>query len=366
MKQKISSLYLLIFLIAVFNFNTQAQFYLTADVEGYYDDNIFNNYLNESDFINAFTGELGYDFESEQNNFEIYYTGFFNRYYDYADKSTTIHKIGAVNTYLFSENDNPFNVGINYTVRINKEDYYIYDFNQISAYANYMHSIGENNKFQLGVIGNRIDYENFSLFSHYQLKAFLRSINSFEGRVSLTIGAEIDQKLYVEKMQSQGLADEVLQAKLYLQLGQGITDDLGLSAYGFFRNNLSGGNRYFNTTNYIYYEEELFNDIYSNEGIETGLTLSYLFLSNIMGKISGRYEIRNYTDLPVADENGNELDEMRQDNQYSFGASLEFGLSEFVNGLYLALNYNYIKNISNDYYYDYTNQIYAITLGFDF
>ena len=366
MNRKISSLHLLVLLIATFSFNSQAQFYLTADVEGYYDDNIFNNYLNESDFINAFTGELGYDIETEQNIFEIYYTGFLNRYYEYTDKSTTIHKFGAVNTYLFSDNDNPLNVGLNYTVRINKEDYYIYDFNQISAYANYMHSISESNKIQLGVIGNRIDYENFSLFSHYQLKAFLRSINSFEGRTSLTVAAEIDQKIYIEKMESEGLADEVLQAKLYLQLGQGITDNLGLSAYAFLRNNISGGNRYFNTTDYIYYEEELFNDIYSNEGIETGLTFSYLFLPNILGKVSGRYEIRNYTDLPAADENGNELDEMRQDNQYSAGASLEFGLGEILSGLYLSLNYNYIKNISNDYYYDYNNQIYAITLGFDF
>jgi hypothetical protein len=54
------------------------------------------------------------------------------------------------------------------------------------------------------------------------------------------------------------------------------------------------------------------------------------------------------------------------DDQFSVGASLEFGLSEIISGLYFSLNYNYIKNISNDYYYDYTNQIYAITLGFDF
>ncbi len=366
MKLKINFLHLLVLLIALFSFSSQAQFYLTADVEGYYDDNIFNNYLNESDFINAFSGEVGYDFETEKNIFELYYIGFANRYYEYTDKSTVIHKFGLVDTYLFSEYDNPLNVGLNYTVRINKEDYYIYDFNQISAYINYMHSISESDKLQLGVIGNRIDYENFSLFSNYQFKAFIRSINSFKGGTSLTTAAEIDNKIYIEKMGSEGLADEVLQAKLYLQLGQGITDNLGLSAYAFFRNNLSGGNRYFNTIDYIYYEEELFNDIYSNEGIETGLTLSYLFLPNILGKVSGRYEIRNYTDLPAADKEGNDLDELRKDNQFSAGASLEFGLSEVISGLYLALNYNYIKNNSNDYYYNYNNQIYAITLGFEF
>ena len=366
MKQKIFPLLLLALLIGVLHSEVKAQFYLTADVEGYYDDNIFNNYLNSSDFINAFTGELGYDFETEQNNFEIYYTAFFNRYYEYTDKSTVIQKFGAVNTYLFSENDNPLNVGLNYSFRINKEDYYIYDFNQISAYANYMHSISANNKIQFGVIGNRIDYENFSLFSHYQFKAFFRSINSFKSRTSITAAAEIDQKSYIEDYSSEGFADNVLQAKVYLQLGQGIAEDLGLSAFTFLRKNISGGNRYYSSIDYVFYEEELFNDIYSNEGIETGVTLSYLFRPNIMGKIAGRYEVRNYTDLPAADKEGNDLVELRKDNQFSVGASLEFGLSEILSGLYLSLNYNFIKNSSNDYYYDYNNQVYAISLGFDF
>ena len=345
---------------------TSAQLYLIADVGGYFDDNIFNNYLNASDFINTFSGELGYDFETDRNIFEIYYSGFFNRYYEYADKSTNIQKVGVVNTYLFSEFDNPLNIGLNYTIRNNKEDYYIYDFNQISAYANYLHSLSESNKLQVGVIGNRVDYENFTIFSNYQLKAFLRSINNFESRTSFTTGVEIDNKIYIEKMESQGLADEVLQAKLYLQLGQGITDNLGFSGYAFLRKNLRGGNRYFTTYDYIYYEEELFNDIYSSDGVESGLTLTYLFLPNIIGKISGIYETRNYTDLPAADEYGNDLDELRVDNEYSVGASLEFGLSKFISGLYLSLNYNYIKNNSNDYFYNYTNQIYAITLGFEF
>ena len=366
MKRKIGFLHFVVLLAFLFTLDSNAQFYLTADVEGYYDDNIFNNYVGASDFINAFTGELGYDFETERNNFELYYTGFFNRYYEYTDKSATIQRFGAVNTYLFSENDNPLNIGLNYVVRINKEDYSIYDFHEVSAYANYLHSISESNKIQLGVIGNKIDYKNFPLFSNYQAKAFLRSINSFESRTSLTLAAEIDQKIYIEKMQSQGLADDALQAKLFLQIGQGITNNLGLSAFALLRNNLSGGNRYYTNVDYIYYEEELFNDVYSNEGIESGLTLSYLFRPNIMGKVAAEYESRNYTDLPAADEEGNDLDELRKDNQFSIGASLEFGLSEILSGLYLSLNYNFIKNSSNDYYYDYNNQIYSITFGFDF
>ena len=366
MKPLYRSLILFTLLLLFLSAKSSAQLYLTADAGGYYDDNIFNNYLNASDFINTFSGELGYDFETERNILEIYYTGFFNRYYEYANKSTSIQKVGVVNTYLFSEFDNPFNIGLNYTARNNKEDYYIYDFSKVSAYANYMHSFNENNKFQFGLLGNRIDYENFSIFSNYQFKGFLRSINSFESKTSLTAAIELDQKKYIESYQSQGLADEILQAKIYLQLGQGITPKLGLSGFIFFRKNLNGGNRYVISFDYTYYEEELFNDIYSSDGLESGLNFTYLFLPNIIGKFSGVYETRNYTDLPAADEEGNDLNELRKDNKLSLGASLEFGLSKFISGLYFSINYNYIENNSNDYFYDYTNQILAITLGFDF
>ena len=365
MKTLIHYLRLFPLLLLLFYTDNNAQLYLTANVGGYFDDNIFNNYLIASDFINTFSGELGYDFETEQNILEIYYEGFFNRYYEYADKSTNIHKVGVVNTYLFSEFDNPLNIGLNYTIRNNKEDYYIYDFNQISAYANYTHSISESNKIQIGLVGNRINYENFSIFSNYQFKAFLRSANSFESRTSLTAAVELDQKNYIEDYSSKGLANEVLQVRMYTQLGQGITPKLGLSGFAFFRKNLNGGNRFVNSFDYVYYEEELFNDVYASDGIETGLTLTYLFLPNVIGKISGIYETRNYTDLPVADEEGNDLDELRIDNEFSLGASLEFGLSQIINGLYLSVNYNYIRNKSNDYFYNYNNQIFAISLGFD-
>ena len=121
----------------------------------------------------------------------------------------------------FQNNDNPLNVGLNYTVRINKEDYYIYDFNQISAYANYMHSISESNKIQLVVIGNRIDYENFTLFSHYEFKAFVRSINSFESRTSLTAAAEIDQKKYIEDYAKSGTCRRSTAGKIIFTIRAG-------------------------------------------------------------------------------------------------------------------------------------------------
>ncbi len=365
-KVNVVSFFKLILILLIFHSTSVAQIYFSTSVDSYFDDNIFNNYQQESDFVNTLSGEVGYDYETESNNLEIYYIGSFNRFNTNADKSAVFHKIGLVNTYLFSENGNPLNTGINYSTRINRDGYYIYDYDRLSLYANYLHSLSETDRIQIGVIGNRVVYQNFSLFSHYQLKGFIRSINNFESRTSIIVGAEIDQKLYLDKLEQDGLTDRVLQTKLHFQVGQGITDDIGISAYVFSRKNLESGNRYFSNEDFVYYEEEIFNDIYSNEGTETGLTFSYLLSSIILGKIAGKYEIRNYTNLNAALKDGSETNELRADKQFSLGAFLEFGLSNILNGLSLSASYNYISNNSNDYYYDYNNNVYSITLGFDF
>ena len=355
-----------IFILLVFHSSSIAQIYFSTSVDSYFDDNIFNNYQQESDFVNIFSGEIGYDFETESNNIEVYYIGSFNRFNTFADKSAQFHKVGLVNTYLFSENGNPFNVGINYSSRINREGYYIYDYDRLSLYANYLHSLSETDRIQAGIIANRVIYQNFSLFSHYQLKGFIRSVNNFESRTSVIVGAEIDQKLYLDKLGLDDLTDRILQAKLHFQVGQGITDDFGISAYVFLRKNIESGNRYFNSNDFVYYEEEIFNDIYSNEGTETGLSFSYLISPVILAKIAGKYEIRNYTNLPAALEDGSELNELRSDKQLSLGAFIELSLSSIMSGLSLSTSYNFISNGSNDYYYDYENNVFSITLGFDF
>jgi hypothetical protein len=365
-KINLASICGLIFILLVFHSTSIAQIYFSTSVNSYFDDNIFNNFQRESDFVNTFSGEFGYDIETESNNFELYYIGSFNRFGTHPDKSAQFHKVGLVNTYLFSEDENPFNAGINYSTKINREGYYIYDYNRLSLYANYLHSLSATDRIQIGVIGNRIVYQNFSLFSHYQLKGFIRSINGFESRTSIIAGAELDEKLYLDKFEETEVVDHILQAKLHLQLGQGITDNFGISAYVFLRKNIEGGNRYFNSDDFVYYEEEIFNDVYSNEGTETGLSFSYLISPVILAKVAGKYEIRNYTDLPAASEDGSDLNELRSDKQVSLGAFIEFGLSSILNGLSLSVSYNYISSSSNDYYYDYENNIYSITLGFDF
>ena len=114
----------------------------------------------------------------------------------------------------------------------------------------------------------------------------------------------------------------------------------------------------------LYYEEEIFNDIYSYDGIELGIGFKHYFNEKLELSLEGRYLIRDYSSLPAVDRNGVELSAMREDKQFGFGAGLAYDLSNVMNGLSVSATWNYFKNNSNDYYYKYSNQI--ISFSFDY
>ena len=130
MKNLFATTFLLAFL---FLESAQAQLNLYTYYQGVYDDNIFNTSDNVSDFINSLSFGSAYNFESEFNNIQLYYEGSLNFFQTTTSKSFNTHRIGLVETHLFSIDDNPLNAGINYSFRNNQDEFEVYNFNQISA-----------------------------------------------------------------------------------------------------------------------------------------------------------------------------------------------------------------------------------------
>jgi hypothetical protein len=363
MKKLFATTFLLAFLLLE---SAQAQFNLYAYYQGIYDDNIFNTSDNVSDFINSLSFGSAYNFESEFNNIQLYYEGSLNFFQTTTSKSFNTHRIGLVETHLFSIDDNPLNAGVNYSFRNNQDEFEVYNFDQISAYINYRHSVSESDFILPGYIYNRNNYKNFTLFSHNEHKLFLNWISNFETQTSLTLNAEYSLKQYFEEYDFEGYLNEATQLKFRANIGQSLSDLTGMSGYVIYRKNLSDGSRYLISDSLLYYEEEIFNDIYSYDGIETGLGFKHYFNENIELNLEAKYLIRNYSSLPAADRNGVELAAMREDNQFGFGAGLAFNLGGVMNGISLSATWNYFKNNSNDYYYKYSNQIMSISLDYDF
>lgn len=363
MKNKIS----LIIVISFISLGTiKAQFNIYTYYQGIYDDNIFNTSVKVADFINSLSFGSAYNIESETNNIQLYYEGGLNLFQTTTAKSFNTHRIGLVETHLFSIDDNPLNAGINYSFRNNRDEYTVYDFNQFSAYINYRHSLSASDFILSGYVFNRNNYKNFSLFSHNEHRLFLTWISNFESQTSLSFNAEYLLKKYFEVYDFAGYLNEASQIKLKANIGQSLSDLTGMSAYVTYRKNLSDGSRYIISDSLVYYEEEIFNDIYSYDGIESGISFKHYFGEKLELDLEAKYMIRTYSSLPAVDKNGVELSVMREDKQFGFGAGLSYDLSSLIKGISLSANWNYFKNTSNDYYYKYSNQIISFSLDYDF
>lgn len=342
------------------------QFNFYSDYLLIYDDNIYNNYLNTSDLINNLSLGSAYNFESDVNNFQIYYEGALGEYSKNKFKSFNSHKLGVVNTHIFGDDFNPLNAGLNYSFRNNKDEFTIYNFRQLSGYVNYRHSFQETNYLIGGYIFYRNEYPNFTVFSNYEHKAFLKWISNFETLTSLMLSAEINYKKYLENYNYDGYANDGSYLKFLINIGQSLSEKTGINLFASVRKNLSEKSRYIVSDSLIFYEEEIFNDLYSFNSIEAGIGFTQILGDDFKLSSEIRYSPKNFTSLYAADEFGIELTELREDKQLSFGFSLEYDMEKILKGLSASVTYNFIKNESNDYYYDYSNQIYSFTFGYGF
>lgn len=364
-KQKSFKLFLFISSF-IFTQNLFPQFNIYSDYQLIYDDNIYNNYLNTADYINSLSFGGAYNFESEFNNFQIYYEGVLGDYTTNKFKSFNTHKLGIVNTHLFGEDYNPLNVGINYTIRNNRDDFTIYDFRQLSAYANYRHTIEETNFLIGGYIFYRNEYPNFNVFSNYEQKAFIKWISNFESLISVMFSTELNYKTYFEQYNFNGYANDGSFVRLHLNIGQSLGENTGANLFASYRKNLSQKSRYVISDSLIFYEEEIFNDLYAFNSFEVGFGFTQIIDENIKLSSELKYSPKYFTSLYSADEFGNELEALREDKQVSFGIGIEYQLTKILEGLGISATFNFIKNNSNDFYYDYSNQIYSVSIGYGF
>lgn len=353
-------------LILSFNLEGYSQLNLNVSYEGYYDDNIFNNFEHTEDFVNSFSLSSAINIESEFNNIQFYYEGNLSAFQKNQIKNSNSHRFGIVETHLFSIDDNPLNVGINYSLRNNKDEFKIYDFNQLSAYINYRHSILEDNYLMIGYIFNKNDFKNFSLFSNYEHKGFLRWISNLSEKTSLIASSEFDYKNYLQKYNINNYANDASLLKFGLNIAQILGENTKLSIYSEYRKSLTDKSRYMFSNEFIYYEEEIFNDIYSSDGYTIGGAINQYLIDEILLSVEARYLTRNFKSLPVADEEGNAMNDLRDDKQFAIGFALEFDLSFLIDGISFETSWNYIRNNSNDYFYDYSNNLLSATLSFGF
>jgi len=352
-----------LFTALLFSNALYGQFEVSSEFFRYSDDNIYNSSIKISDNIYNAALNGAYNFASEKNTLQLYTQNTMSYYQINMNTSSFLRKVGVVDNLQLSET-NQLNLGANYSLKNNRDTFTLLDFSQISAYGNIRHYFSESDFLTGGYIYYNNSFTNFSLFSHDVHKAFIRFNSSFETETSLILSSDLSTKLYSEKIETS--ANETFQLNLSAQVGQSIAKNTGLSAYFQLKSNLSQAVRSFSFDSTVFYQDELFNDVFSSEGYEAGVSLTKLFSTTFGAKAELVYSKRQFSTLPVFDYDGNILASERRDSQIAFGIELQKDLSSTLQGFAAHFNWNYLYNSSNDSFYKYDNQLFSIGLDYSF
>lgn len=343
--------------------NLNAQLDISSEFYRYSDDNIYNSALKVSDNIYNTSLNGVYNFKSEKNTLQLFNQNSMNYYQENIETSSLFNKFGLADNFQISD-VTQINLGINYSLKNNRDVFTLLDYSQISAFGNMRFSFSETDILTAGYIYYFTSFKNFSLFSNTVHKTFLRFNSSFESETSIILSSDISAKLYPAELGNP--ASEAYQVNLFAQVGQSVAENTGMSLYFQLRNNLSQVTRTFYYDNTLFYQDELFNDVFSNEGYEIGFTFTKLFSQafGLKGEVS--YSNREYSMLPALDFDGNTIAQARIDNQFGIGVEVQQDLSAYLNDLTAHLNWNYLINKSNDRLYKYDNQLLSIGLDYGF
>ncbi len=356
-----------------------AQFSFGAQVMTMYDDNVNNNCLGISDKVALLSLQVARDWESVTRNTQLFYTGAYSYFDQVRERTFLYHSMGLAHSRLFGvEKQTQLNAGLTYNLRRNRESYSFYDHQQVSAYVNFKHYLAERSLGRFSYSFRYLRFDELSDFNYVEHYGFAQLTQSFTTKTTLILEADLGTKIYTSAnleetaSTSRGRGHggrvvttsrpKVTQFAGIARLGQGIVAGTGLSLTAQYQVNLQKDSRYLSSEYGSISDDELFDDHYGYEGPQVNVMLTQLLPAGMVIKISGGTQKRNYSERPAYDLDNNQIAGERADTRKVFSTQLKKIFESL--GFSLGLAFDYIRNESNDLFYDYTNNALTVQLSF--
>ncbi len=372
MKNITKILYLVLLLTQIFFLEENyAQWNFSLSTNQEFNSNPFRSVTPSSDFISTY--EIG--IEKEFDAFNILYYGSYNGFKTSSDINYYWHQFG-----IYSATENKI-IGAYIEQRINKEENNYFDYQNYSAYIKNSFSL-LNQKWNSGISFNYMNYANLSDFNNWIISASLNTSKSFNTKTTL-IGAFTlnykgfqDFSSYLDSTNGSAITNynsedvNVLQVEFNGRIAQSIFESTGL-AFNFNAKKIISGSGFgaslFEST---YGDMELYDDPISHEGFSAGAMLTQVFANQIIFKLRYFYYYKSYPSQGIYHSETNYDESVaRLDFQNQFSSSITktfyFGKS-LETELDLSLNIYLINNNSNSYYYNYKNNLFSISLNYQF
>jgi hypothetical protein len=355
---------------------SSAQMTKQIGISAVYDDNAFRNYAGISDYNTHLNWYLANDFVGDSWEHRFFYQGYTNMYKRYASRFSHYHRFGYIAaTSLFAES-NIVNIGVNLTFNRRTVDYNYANYTQGLGYLNYKLWLRDNMTLHLGHRTRFRDYHYLPELTYLENKTFARLSWFLPTKTSLLCYSAYGHKNYntMPAAQDDDIAQTLLetpplrQVQVSLRIGQALTAKTGISLQYLRRLNLSKQD-YFGEIQYasLIKEEDIFDDPYSYHGHEFSAAMTRLLPWSMTFKTGFDHYLKTYLSEAL-DLDGYPVEPAtaRLDTRQIIWFTLRktFPKTSFLKNMILSLDYYYLRNHSNDSYFDYDNSI--IGMGTDF
>jgi hypothetical protein len=365
----------------------QAQLTKSIDITTYYDDNLFRSPQPVTDFLTDFS--VGLNYTPEKSDMNYYYGGSWLIYQDNTLRNFSTHSLGFDYSTLFGKkNAHNFYMGADFTLRVNGEEYNYYDYNQLLAYSNVRYDL-DGLFIKAGYNFRYRSYSNLPDLTNTRHFVFVQANKSFDTRTTVIVEADLGSKSFggqelfsgseggrgMGRMSSSHTSStaqtpSLNQAVFLTRITQSLHDKVGIYAQYRKQISLTNETSFINADGY-YQDEELFDDPFSYESESFSSQLTWVMPWSMKLKIGGALLSKNYISeqaFTSADDTlglgGIRLDD-RANYYVKFTKTINLK-KDWVKSLRFNLDYSYIRNESNSYWYDYKNAVIGGGLQWNF
>ncbi len=349
-----------------------------VEISSYADDNLFRSPEPQSDLLSDIGIKLNY--EPQNSNINYYYNGDFFSYQNNSLRNFYTHSLGvnAFNSFGRDKKQN-FYWGADLTLRLNNDEYNYYNYNQFFAYGTFRFDLdwaflksGYNFRYR--------GYSNLPELTNYRHFLFLQLNRSFATRTTIILEADLGYKSFAgqdaffESRRGMGRRMDnttttspqipsLSQAVFLARISQSLHPKLGLFVQYRKQISLTSQTSFVNSDGY-YQDEELFDDPFSYESSVYSSQLTWMMPWSMKLQLGGAFASKSYiSELAYTSaedsvaQGGPRLDD-RSNLYLNLSKTVHFN-KNWLEALHFNLNYSYIKNTSNSYWYDYKNTIWG-------
>ncbi|MDT8323218.1 MAG: hypothetical protein RRA94_03820 [Bacteroidota bacterium] len=182
----------------------QGQWLGTLSLDNGYDDNMFRNYAGASSASTDIS--LMYGYFPEDGNWAVNYSGALTTFSEYPERLYALQSMAASYVMKYGDGDaNSLTVIGNGSLRIDRDDYVLYDYSQAMGSLSWRHQLVGDLPLMLTYHARYRSYPNFGELSYLEHFASIGTMMFFETRTSLRIQAEYGFKNYSQNAFSNTL-----------------------------------------------------------------------------------------------------------------------------------------------------------------